>query len=222
MRRISFLLAFAACVTAGPAAAQTSRPAPPASSREAYPAFAPRGFLLFGQQKFTAEQTFEAVFDKSSLSLIGGGLDLVIQRNFFVEVAFSQMKETGERVFRAGDETFRLGIPLTARIRPFEVTGGYRATNWRRVIPFGGVGFGSYSYKETSDFSAAGEDVDDSGSGFILMGGAEVRVMRWAGVSVDVHYTNVGDIIGVGGISQVFDETDLGGTAFRIRIMIGR
>jgi opacity protein-like surface antigen len=140
----------------------------------------------------------------------------------FVEVAFSKFEETGERVFRANDETFRLGIPLTAKLMPFEVSGGYRFTNWRRVIPYGGIGFGSYHYEETSDFSQSGENVDVSKNGLVLMGGAEVRVMRWVGLSFDVHHTSIDDIIGVGGISQEFDETDLGGTAFRIRVMVGR
>ena len=46
--------------------------------------------------------------------------------------------------------------------------------------------------------------------------------MRWLGISADVHKTSIGDIIGSAGISQEFNETDLGGTAFRIRIMVGR
>ena len=221
MRRIGFLLVLALLGSGDPAIAQ-ARSAPPPRPREPYPAISPRGFVLFGQQKFAAEQTFDAVFDKTALPLVGGGADIVLARNIFVEVAFSRFEETGQRVFLAGDEVFRLGIPLTATITPFEFSGGYRFTNWRRVIPYGGVGFGSYHYEETSGFSQSGEDVDLSKRGFLFLAGAEVRVMKWIGLSLDVHHTSVDDILGAGGISEEFGENDLGGTAFRIRIMVGR
>jgi hypothetical protein len=204
-----------------PATAQP-RSAPPPRPQEPYPAISPRGFVLFGQQKFAAEQTFDAVFDKTALPLVGGGADIVLARNVFVEIAFSRFEETGQRVFRAGDETFKLGIPLTATITPFELTAGYRFTNWRRVIPYGGVGFGSYHYEETSNFSQVGEDIDVSKRGVLFLAGAEVRIAKWVGLGLDVHHTSVDDILGAGGISAEFDEDDLGGTAFRIRIMVGR
>src|SRR5262245_7580131 len=222
MRRIGFLLILLTIAPAIPAAAQARRPAAAAAPNDPYPPISPRGFFLFGQQHFTAEQTFEAVFGKTALPFLGGGADIVFSRNFFIELAFSKFEETGQRVFQSGGETFPLGIPLTVKIRPFEFSGGYRLTAWRRVIPYAGIGLGSYHYEETSGFSQSGEDVDVSKKGFILMGGAEVRIVRWAGISFDVHHTSVDDIIGAGGISQEFDENDIGGTAFRVRIMVGR
>jgi hypothetical protein len=192
------------------------------SPNEPYPTISPRAFAMFSQQKFAAEETFTAVFGESVQPFRGGGVDVVILRNFFAELGFSRFKQTGERVFRAGGETFPLGIPLTATITPVEVSGGYRLVRWRRVIPYAGIGFGSYSYKETSSFSTSDEDVDVRKNGFILLAGAEVRLMRWVGISADVHKTSISDIIGAAGLSQEFNETDLGGTAFRFRIMVGR
>jgi hypothetical protein len=221
VKRIGFLLVVGILGTGAPALAQ-SRQAPSPRPREPYPAISPRGFVLFGQQQFAADQTFDAVFDKTALPFVGGGADIVLGRNVFVEIVFSRFEETGERVFRAGGETFKLGIPVTATIIPFEFSGGYRFTWWRRVIPYGGIGFGSYRYEERSDFAQSGEDVDVSERGFLFLAGAEVRVMRWVGLSLDVHHTSVDDILGTGGISGEFGETDLGGTAFRIRIMVGR
>jgi hypothetical protein len=174
---------------------------------------------VFGRQQFAAKQTFEAIFGESVQPFRGGGVDVVVYRNFFAELGFSRFERTGERVFRSGDEIFRLGIPLTATIAPIELSGGYRMTEWRRVIPYGGVGFGSYHYQEESDFSAAGENVDVSKKGVILVAGAEVRVARWVGVAVDVRKTTIDDIIGSAGISKEFGETNLGGTAFRFRVM---
>jgi opacity protein-like surface antigen len=208
--------------SAASAVGQVRSPPPRSAPQEPYPTIAPRGFVLFSQQKFAAEQTFEAVFDDSVQPFRGGGVDVVVYRNFFAELAFSRFKQTGERVFRAGGETFPVGIPLTATITPFEVSGGYRMTQWRRVLPYAGAGLGSYGYKETSSFAASGEDVDVSKKGFILFAGAEFRVIRWFGISADVHKTSIDDIIGTGGISQEFNETDLGGTAFRVRLMVGR
>lgn len=177
---------------------------------------------MLGQQQFAAKQTFEAVFGEAVQPFRGGGVDVVVYRNFFAELGFSRFEKTGERVYRAGDETFGLGIPLTTKISPVEVTGGYRLTEWRRVIPYGGLGLGSYRYQETSDFSDPAENADVRKNGLILFAGAEVRVMRWVGIGVDVHKTSISDIIGAAGISKEFNETDLGGTAFRFRIMVGR
>lgn len=219
----SLLMLILSLVCAEPSSAQVTRPSPPpAAPREPYPAISPRGFVMFSQQQFVAKQTFEAVFGESVQPFRGGGVDVVLFRNFFAELGFSQFERTGQRVYRFGGETFGLGIPLTAKISPVEVTGGYRLTEWRRVIPYGGVGMGSYRYVESSDFSTTDENVDVRKKGLILFGGAEVRVMRWVGVSVDVRKSSIDEIIGAGGISQEFGETDLGGTSFRVRILVGR
>lgn len=205
---------------ASPATAQVAPPS--LVPREGYPAIAPRGFAMFAQQRFAARETFDAIFGESVQPFRGGGVDVVLFRHFFAELVISRFEETGSRAFRAGTETFSLGIPLTATISPLEVTGGYRLTLWRHIVPYVGAGLGSYRYEETSSFSADGEDVDLRKRGTVLVAGAEVRVARWVGVSADVRKANISGVIGAGGISQEFRETDLGGTAFRVRIMVGR
>lgn len=198
-------------------------PAPlEAQTTAVYPAFAPRGFVMFGQQQFTAKETFEAIFGESTGSFRGGGVDVVIARNVFVEVGFARFEQTGERVFRHGGETFGLDIPLTAKIRSVEIVAGYRVTAWRRFLPYGGIGVGSHRYQESSDFAAAGDNVSVGASGLVLAGGVEVRLARFVGVSVDVRRSTIEEIIGGGGISKEFGEDDLGGTATRFRIIIGR
>jgi opacity protein-like surface antigen len=187
-----------------------------------YPSVAPRGFVMFSQQQFAATETFEAIFGEASGSFRGGGVDVVLARNVFVEFGVSRFERTGERVFRFSGETFKLGIPLTISLRPVEIAGGYRLTVWRSVVPYGGMGMASYRYEESSDFAAAGDDVSVSKSGLVLIGGAEVRLARLVGVSADLHYSQLEDVIGKGGISKDFGETDLGGTAIRFRIIIGR
>jgi len=205
-----------------PSTASAQSPVSSNSTPSTYPMFSPRGFVLFSRQQFQAEKTFEAIFDDASGSFRGFGADLVLARNVFVEIGWSRFEKTGERVFLFNNTVNKLGIPLTITLRPFEFSGGYRVTVWPRVIPYGGIGVASVRYEETSDFAATGDDVSVSGSGVVFLGGAEVRLARFIGVSADIHHSSLGDMIGKGGISKEYGEDNLGGTAVRFRIIIGR
>ena len=77
-------------------------------------------------------------------------------------------------------------------------------------------------YHESSEGSTSDDDVDDSFSGFHLLGGAEYKITRWLGVAGEASWTTVPDAIGEAGVSAFFDETDLGGTTIRFKITIGR
>ena len=51
------------------------------------------------------------------------------------------------------------------------------------------------------------------------MGGADVtRVADLLHVGAEARYRWVPDSLGVAGVSEAFNETDLGGTTFRVRI----
>lgn len=221
-RFASTLLAGSLLLLPSAASAQVSPVSGRSSTPSSYPMFAPRGYVMFSRQQFQAEKTFEAIFDDASGSFRGFGADLVIARNVFVEVGWSRFEQTGERVFLFNNTVSKLGIPLTITLKPFELTGGYRLTAWPRVIPYGGIGIASARYEETSDFAATGDDVSVSGSGVVFVGGAEIRLARFVGVSADIHYSSLADIIGKGGISKEYGEDNLGGTAVRFRIIIGR
>jgi hypothetical protein len=196
---------------AAPAAAQTA----PVSLRP---------FVMASGQSFAAIDTFNATFDKTVLPFFGAGLQVVINDAFFVELAVSRMRQTGERAYVSGGKTFKLGIPLTATITPVEITGGYRfkIRQHPRVRPYIAAGFGSYAYQETSSFADPGEDVDTTHSGFVMNGGAEFRVHRWVGLALDVQYSHVPGILGAGGVSQQVGESDLGGVAARLKLVVGR
>lgn len=195
----------------------------------AAPAFAQFGgvdvrpYVQASEQRFTAQQTFNATFQSSAAPFWGGGVDVVLRKRFFVDVAVSRVSKTGQRAFINNGDVFRLGIPLRISVTPIELTGGYRFRAWKsRVLPYAGAGIGSYAYTETSDFSTAGEDVNTRRSGFVLMGGAEIRVAKWVAVAGDAHYARVPGILGQGGISKDVGEHDLGGVAARVRVMLGR
>ena len=183
-----------------------------------------KGYGLVGGMSFAASESFDAVLDTSSGVIFGGGAEVGLPwGGLYVGVGAWQFSEEGERVFVSGSEVFRLGIPVTIEVTPIEVTGGWRFKNVSpRFVPYVGAGWSSYAYKETSDFAEAGDDVDDRFSGFHILGGAEFKLTRWLGVGGELAWTTVPDALGTGGASRAFDETDLGGVSYRLKISVGR
>jgi hypothetical protein len=209
------ILLFACCCAAVPAGAQAQ-----SVSQQEADGFSIRGLAFASFQQFAAKTTFDAVFDESSGQFFGGGV-IVAQHGVFLEVTLSHFDKTGQRAFLFNGDVFPLNIPLTATITPFEVAAGYRFNRRASVIPYAGGGFGSYGYKETSPSSAAGDDVDERHAGYLLVGGAEFRVARWVGVAADVQYTHIPGILGTSGLSKDAGESDLGGTAVRVKVLVG-
>jgi hypothetical protein len=210
VKRILFMVVGLAC--AAPALAQDP------------PALSIRPFVMATEQSFAAIDTFDASFGKTYFPFFGGGVQVVIDDGFFAEVSASRFRQTGQRAFLSGGKPFQLGIPLTATITPFELSGGYRfrLRQMPKVRPYAGAGFGSYGYRETSSGDETGEGVDTRHSGFLVNGGAEFRLHRWVGLAVDVQYTHVPGILGSGGVSQQAGESDLGGVAARFKLVVGR
>ena len=232
--RDRFVLAIAVvCVTALPAvtaAQQKPQQKPPAAARPAPPPRGQtsiRGFGAIGLTRFAAADTFEAALGSSSGAFFGGGAELVLPQSFFVNVRMSRFQKTGERVFVDGDEVFPLGIEMKVGITPVEVTGGYRfqrRARPRNVIPFVGGGIGWHKYSETSDFAQAGDDVEQTFTGYHALGGVEFRVSRWFGVTGEAQWTTISDALGseVSSVSEFYGESNLGGLGFRVRFVIGR
>ncbi len=182
-----------------------------------------RPFVLVADERFAASTTFNAVFGSTTSALWGGGVDVVVRRRYFIDFAVSHMSKSGQRAFMNNGEVFRLGIPLEASLTPLELTAGYRfRLKTPRVVPYVGAGVGSYGYHETADFAAAGDDVDTRHAGLVLIGGAEVRISKWIGVTGDAQYTHVPGILGQGGLSKDAGEDNLGGVAARLRVILGR
>jgi len=182
-----------------------------------------KGYGLVGGMSFAASESFDAVLDTSSGVIFGGGAEVGLPwGGLYVGVGAWRFSEQGERVFVSGSEVFRLGIPVTIEVTPIEVTGGWRFKNFStRFVPYVGAGWSSYAYKETSDF-ADGDDVDERFSGFHILGGAEFKLTHWLGVGGELAWTTVPDALGTGGASRAFDETDLGGVSYRLKISVGR
>jgi opacity protein-like surface antigen len=201
----------------------------PASAQGDTPAASIRPFALGTVESFAAVDTFTAVFGRSYEPFLGGGVQVVVDDTDVLELSASRFRRTGQRAFISGGQKFGLGIPLTATITALEATVGYRFRVSPRLRPYVAGGAGLYMYKESSDFSdptaappGTGVDVDTQHAGFILNGGAEFRLHRWVGVGADVQYTRVTGILGTAGVSQQAGESDLGGVAARVKLIVGR
>lgn len=211
-----------------PAATAASPPAR-AGARRA-PAGRPRattapGFRVFGGvtfERMAASESFKAITGSDVVRSYGGGLQITnLWRGLFVEASAARASVDGERVFVFGDEVFPLGIPLAISMTPLDVVAGWRAPVGR-VTPYVGGGMAVVWYKETSDFADADENIDERFRGFVVMGGAEVRLARWVHLRGDVRYRRVNDAFGVGGVSAQFDEKTLGGLGTGVHLIIGR
>ena len=191
-------------------------------TRASEPDLSARAVGLVTVQGFSAQETFNGIFGNAVGPFWGGGAQIVLRSGIYAEVNASRFRKEGERAFLLNGEATRLGLPLTATITPVEVTGGYRfrLRRYQGIIPYLGAGVGSYDYREISD--SAEDEVSTRHAGMLAVGGVEYRVQRWIGIAVDVQYTHIPGILGSGGISEQAKEDDLGGTAARFRIVVGR
>jgi opacity protein-like surface antigen len=183
------------------------------------------GFADIGVTLFTASESFEAVLGSSTGVIFGGGGGVVLPQNIFVDIRASRFQKDGSRVVVADGETFDLGIANTITITPLELTGGYRFGRARdSVRPYAGGGISWYRYQESDEFATGDEAVDETFTGFHLLGGAEFRVHRYVGIAGEIAWSRVPDALGQEPLSigAGFGETDLGGTTFRVKLVIGR
>lgn len=183
-----------------------------------------RGFGTVGMTWFTASRTFDAVLGSSSGVDVGGGLSLT-NGPAFLDIGARRFRHTGERVFVSDTrEVFKLGIDDTITMTPVDVTAGWRFRPWLggRLRPLLGVGYTWMKYQEKSDFATSGDDVSESFNGFHVLGGGEFRLHRLLGLQAEVVWTSIANAIGESGASKAFDETNLGGTSARLKLVIGR
>ena len=210
-----------------PAALAQSKPRPrPAAPAQPRPGgIQIGGYAMFRRINFTASESFDAIVGDPSGSIFGGGARIGLPLGgLFVDVGAWRYRGEGERVFVANDEVFRLGIPVEITVTPIELSGGwqFRIRRVPKLTPYAAGGLTILKYQETSDFATGTENTDDTFSGYHLLGGAEYKIMRWLGIAGELSWSTVPDAIGESGVSEAFDETDLGGTTFRVKITIGR
>jgi opacity protein-like surface antigen len=193
----------------------------------------PIGIRLFGvafeTQRMTASQTFDAVTGSAQVNGFGGGVDVLrLAGDLFIRGGLTWSKSDGSRVIVVDDDVISLGIPTTVTLMPIEIGAGWRFTpkarrgsreQLSRFTPYVGGGLVFYRFKEVSEFDEAGEGEFESFSGYHLFGGLDIDLTKTIFAGVEAAYRSVPDALGVGGASELFEETDLGG--FAIRFIIG-
>lgn len=208
-----------------PASAQVRpRTAAPTRPRPASQ-FGVRGFADIGSTTFAATKSFEAVLGKARGPIYGGGGEVRLPYSLFASLRGARFSAEGERVFVSGGQTFPLGIATTVSVTPIELTGGYRLVRrgWR-AVPYGGGGVGWHRYREESEFADASENVSLTATGYHVVGGAEIPVIRWVAAAVEAQWSRVPDALGgnPNGVAQTFGESNLGGFTARVKVVVGR
>lgn len=184
------------------------------------------GYAMFGNINFTAADSFDAITGSPSGLMFGGGARIGLPiGGLFLDVGAWRYQADGERVFVAdNDEVFKLGIPVTISVTPIELSAGWRLRirSAPKLVPYAAGGFTLLQYRETSAFAEEDENVDETFNGYHVLGGVEYKLARWFGLAGEASWSTVPNAIGESGVSKAFDETDLGGTTFRVKITIGR
>jgi opacity protein-like surface antigen len=178
------------------------------------------GIAQFGYSQFAAQKTFEAVLGQAAGKFFGGGAEVRIRNGLFLNASVERFTKTGERVFVADQQVFRLGIPDTITLTPMTLTGGWRFVN-DHATPYVGAGIGRILYKEASGFADAFENIDTRFSSYHVLGGVEFR-NGWVATAFEVQYSRVPNAIGIGGASAAFKESNLGGIVGRVKVLVGR
>jgi opacity protein-like surface antigen len=184
-----------------------------------------RAFGTFGFDKMSADDSFQAITGSDTTYGFGGGVQGInLWKGLFAEVNVEYSTVDGERAFVFNDEVFPLGIPMKIKTRPIDVVAGWRAGAGGRhpYAAYGGGGVTFMSYKETDDFAAPDEEVDEQKTGFVALFGVEVTVWRWIHLRGEGRYRRVTGILGNGGVSAAFDEDYLGGFGGGVKVVVGR
>jgi opacity protein-like surface antigen len=176
-----------------------------------------QGFFIEGaggyQDLTRAKDSAKAVFDGSSGGFtFGGGAGFDFGNGLFVSGWFRSFSKDGERVFveSPGGPVFPLGHPLTLKLRPIQGTIGYRFAHGKSISPYLGIGGGVTKVEETSTVGGLEESSSESKGSFHALAGVELGGGS-VSVGAEVMYLSIPDSAGLGGVSAVYGEDDLGG-----------
>jgi opacity protein-like surface antigen len=215
-----------ACPIPAAAQADSNISQPPAGSHR----IGIQGFGIVGVNFPAATKSVEATGLDSSPVEVGGGVQVTnVWRDLFAQVTATRTSSSGERAFVDDDGTsFPLGIPLSVKATYLDVSAGWKASagssqTTRHLLTYVGGGVGRVRYREESPFAEPDDNLDSSATSYHLLAGVEVGLVKWLGVSVDVRYRYVPNLLGKGGVSAAFKEDDFGGVHVGVgmRLMFG-
>jgi opacity protein-like surface antigen len=179
-----------------------------------------------GYRGLSASKSADAIFGSSGGATFGGSVQYIHARGPFLRVGLRDFGKTGEKVFVADatSEVFPLGFPLEVNITSVDIIAGWRFRLGKKqkpspFTPYVGVGVDIASYKEESTVAGLVETDEQSKTGVQFLGGLEYRAFGSFAVSAEAGYSILSGTIGLGGISKIYGEDDIGG--FRIMGRIG-
>jgi outer membrane protein W len=159
-----------------------------------------------------ASRSAEALFGTRGGPLVGAALRLDLGENLFARLGVSLFRQTGERAFVDGDDVFPLGHPLEVRVASAYLDVAHRFFRDGSLRPYVGFGVGGMALQEESE--VAGETLSHERrkpSARVFVGAT------WGGGSLqlgaELSYARTPDAIGIGGVSEIYGENDLGGAA---------
>ena len=179
-----------------------------------------RGFGQLGLRWFSATQSYNAIFGQPGGLWFGGGAEFRAQRGWFVNGSVQGFHNTGERVFVLDEDISNLGVADTVTIVPIVFTGGYRWRH-RRTATYLAGGIGSYFYKEHTEFDDPANLATEQFVSYHLVGGFEWRNTSWLSTAAEVEYAHVPNAL-TGGLSDAFNEHNLGGIEARVKFVFGK
>ena len=165
-----------------------------------------------GYFDMAAENSASALFGSTGGATFGGAVRYTFWRGAFVSAGARTFSKEGERVFVTSPSSpvQKLGFPVSIRLTPIVLQAGYRFRAGHLIVPYVAAGAAITKYDETS--TVAGESFDESftKTGFVGAGGFEVGRGLFR-LGAEAGYTTVTGAVGIGGLSQVYGEDDIGG-----------
>lgn len=165
-----------------------------------------------GYFDMAAKSSAKALFGSSGGVSFGGALRYTVWRGAFVSAGLRTFSKDGERVFllSPGGAVQSLGFPVSVELRPVLLMAGYRFRNGQLLVPYAAIGAAITSYSETSTVAGESFDSDGSKTGFVGAAGVELGrgLVRFG---AEIGYSTVSGVVGLGGVSQIYGEDDIGG-----------
>jgi opacity protein-like surface antigen len=118
-------------------------------------------------------------------------------------------------------QIFALGIPLTVGMTPIEIGGGWRSTVDRRgrYAAYAGAGVVFLNYSETTPSGTTDDNTSKTFTGYSVFGGFDRTFGKHWVAGAEAQYRGIPNAIGTAGVSQIYNETSLGG--FVVRALLG-
>lgn len=172
-----------------------------------------------------AKSSAQAVFDGSSGGkTFGGEVAYTFGNGLYVAGGARYFKKDGSRVFvqsKTGPVFKLRDEPLSIRIVPAYGTLGFRFRRHGGLVPYVGLGIGMASYHEESTVGGLTQTTSETKVSGQAVAGVEMgrRSLRFG---AEAAYSLVPSAIGAGGVSKIYEETDVGGFSLVGKIIFAR